>query len=300
MSVSGRLYIVIIILLVVGISSNIYVWNYRYGEGIVIGYYNGTIDGFEIGYLNGTEDGFISGYNDGTKDGFELGYSEGEHDGFDIGYDEGEHDGFTSGNKTGYVHGQSDGFITGFGQGNEAGYVIGHEDGFNFGFLGGMEQGEIIGYGSGYIDGTELGYQLGEIDGYELGLVEGALNYAVGDYKGKYWFLRNPTEQEMWSFIGSDRTDEIRYSTRFFTCHHFTATVKMNSFEAGYLCYYVYVEFKNLAHACIAFNTTDSGIIFIEPQTDRIVNVEEGKVYLDRAYYAPTYDDTIVSYVLIP
>jgi predicted membrane GTPase involved in stress response len=41
----------------------------------------------------------------------------------------------------------------------------------------------------------------------------------------------------------------------------------------------VYIEGTTGAHAIVCFNTTDKGIIFIEPQTDEIAQVVVGEYY---------------------
>ena len=57
----------------------------------------------------------------------------------------------------------------------------------------------------------------------------------------------------------------------------------------------------DLSHALIAFNTIDRGIIYIEPQSDKIMNVRIGQPYWNRSVYmTPSYDDTVTKIVLIP
>jgi hypothetical protein len=47
----------------------------------------------------------------------------------------------------------------------------------------------------------------------------------------------------------------------------------------GYRCGFVYIEFGDSAHAIACFNTTDSGLIYVEPQTDEIVTIAIGQQY---------------------
>jgi flagellar biosynthesis/type III secretory pathway protein FliH len=288
----NKMQVTIVVLFVVGLSSNIYSWNYRYKEG------------FGIGYADGSEDGYESGYVSGSEDGFETGYDEGESDGFNIGFD--------SGNETGYAHGKSDGYLEGYSVGETSGYSEGFALGRDEGLAEGYIEGNFDGYAGGSIDGFEIGYldgyEVGQWDGfdtglwegYDAGLIDGAEKYAAGGYEGEYWFLRNPTEQEMWTFINADRTDRMTYVADKFTCVNFAATVKRNAFHAGYRCFSVYIFMADGGHDIVGFNTTDSGFMFIEPQHDRMMKVEVGIKYWDRKYYAPTYDDTILRYVLVP
>ena len=50
---------------------------------------------------------------------------------------------------------------------------------------------------------------------------------------------------------------------------------------SGIKCYVVVMEYEssNIGHAIVAFDTTDHGRIFIEPQNDKIMNVEIGELY---------------------
>ena len=84
-------------------------------------------------------------------------------------------------------------------------------------------------------------------------------------------------------------------------CHDFSAAVKTNAFRKGYTCLYVYIELREGAHSIVAFNTTDRGIVFVEPQNDDVVHVLVGHPYWDRSKYdVPPYDDTVVRITLIP
>jgi len=149
-------------------------------------------------------------------------------------------------------------------------------------------------YSFGYNNGSsalfDVGYNLGYDDGYIKGVIDGA---------GTGYNIRDPTYQEMLNFIALDRTDENEYSENY-TCLHFTADLKNNAFQAGYRCGFVSVEFPDSAHAIVCFNTTDYGLIFIEPQFDDIVTLSIGQSYSDlNGYETPEYDDTIITYTII-
>ena len=101
------------------------------------------------------------------------------------------------------------------------------------------------------------------------------------------------------NYIASDQTDKNEYSENY-TCWNFAADVKNNAFKAGYRCGLVYIEFPDGAHTIVCFNTTDRGIIFIEPQYDATVTVEIGIHYwADNGYGIPDYDDTIIYYAIV-
>ena len=117
--------------------------------------------------------------------------------------------------------------------------------------------------------------------------------------------IRNPTFDEAVSFIAADTTDTKIFSDTDFMCNDFASEIKKNAFKSGYLCFWVYVEVTYYTipagHAVVAFNTTDRGMIYIEPQTDRIVNLQVGQPYWDRRYYSPPpYDDTVKKVQLMP
>jgi hypothetical protein len=113
--------------------------------------------------------------------------------------------------------------------------------------------------------------------------------------------LRDPTYIEALKFIALDPTDKNEYYGENYTCGDFAADFKENALKAGYRCGYVIIEFPDyLFHTIVCFNTTDQGIIFVEPQTDEIVTLTVGEPYWERTRYGqPSYNDTIVGYVII-
>jgi hypothetical protein len=182
----------------------------------------------------------------------------------------------------------------------EAGFRIGYSEGNQTGYDRGYQQGNQSGYMIGYTTGNEAGYQTGLTtglsDGYDAGYDAGYLQ-GVDDGAGHGYVIRDPTLGEALHFLAMDPTDTNEY-TDTYQCRHFTADVKNHAFEAGYRCGYVYIGFQDGAHAIICFETIDEGVIFIEPQDDSIVQVIVGQPYWDRTKYNPTYNDTIVEYVI--
>jgi len=112
-------------------------------------------------------------------------------------------------------------------------------------------------------------YQVGYEAGYEQGVEDGA---------GSGWYIRDPTYAEAIAFISLDETDKNDW-TEDYVCYDFTADFEGNAFQMGYRCGFVYIEFSETAHAIACFNTTDSGLIYVEPQTDEIVDVAVGQLY---------------------
>jgi hypothetical protein len=114
--------------------------------------------------------------------------------------------------------------------------------------------------------------------------------------------MYNPTRQETISFIMADRTSSKRYDEETFNCVHYSVEVKNNAESNGIKCAYVALNLSGEHnHALVAFNTTDRGLLFIEPQSNEVVNLEVGKDYWAECvvvrssrYYYPRDLDNIV------
>ena len=139
-------------------------------------------------------------------------------------------------------------------------------------------QSEVTSLENEVIQSFNLGYAEGESEGYQLGYDEGYIQ-GVEDLTESGWYIRDPTYDETIAFINSDKTDENGY-TDDYVCYDFTADFSSNAFQTGYRCGFVYIEFSDSAHAIACFNTTDNGLIYIEPQNDEIVTLTIGQTYL--------------------
>jgi hypothetical protein len=144
------------------------------------------------------------------------------------------------------------------------------------------------GYDTGYTEGNSTGFTAG----YQAG-VEGL--------KDRVYTLRDPTYSEALRFLRRDATDRIDYHLGSFVCHDYSTTVKVNAFKEGIHCYYVSLEFPEPpGHAIVAFNTTDRGLVFFEPQEDKEMDVDLGiRYFRDNGNYVVDYDDTIVGFDLV-
>jgi len=94
--------------------------------------------------------------------------------------------------------------------------------------------------------------------------------YAI-DLK-RYYNLRDPTCQEALQFIFSDQTDKNQYNQSY-TCVNFANNFINNALNEGYRCGYVIIESPETRHAIVCFNTSDNGLIFVEPQNDELVTL---------------------------
>ena len=101
-------------------------------------------------------------------------------------------------------------------------------------------------------------------------IVGAIVAYAI-DLK-RYYNLRDPTYQEALQFICSDQTDKNQYD-KSYTCVNFANDFINNALNKGYRCGYVITEFPETRHAIVCFNTSDKGLIFIEPQNDELVTL---------------------------
>jgi len=139
-------------------------------------------------------------------------------------------------------------------------------------------QSEVTSLENEVIQSFNLGYAEGESEGYQLGYDKGYVQ-GVEDLTESCWYIRDPTYDEAIAFTNSDKTDENEYTPNY-VCYDFTADFNTNAFQMGYRCGFVYIEFFDSAHAIVCFNTTDRGLIYIEPQSDEIVTLAIGQLYL--------------------
>lgn len=124
---------------------------------------------------------------------------------------------------------------------------------------------------------------------------------------GYGYVLRDPSYQEMRSFLARDKTSEREYVENEYVCVDFAADVKANAAKEEIRCAYVVIEYRGgTGHSIIAFDTTNQGLVFIEPQFDWEVEPEIGKRYYQcveppPGHYMvkPGYDDTITRIVVI-
>jgi len=248
---------------------------------------NGTLAGYETGTNEGYSLGFSEGYNEGNSTGFQSGKLHGHTIGFSNGYSEGETAGIVSGYKEGYEIGHINGTNEGLQTGYESGFISGYDDGNEDGYSEGRSTGYSDGYSSGYDEGNETGFEYG----YAKGLDEGA---------GSGYTIRDPSYIELVKFLRDDKTERETYHYDDFNCYDFSATVARNAFDAGYQCYTVYIELAESAHMIVAFNTTDKGMQYYEPQDDNQMYPRIGQPYWNRRLYTVDYNDTIIDIDLVP
>jgi hypothetical protein len=118
--------------------------------------------------------------------------------------------------------------------------------------------------------------------------------------------LHNPTLEEVASFLEEDKTDSNQYVEDKYVCSHFATDVNNNADQQGIRCAYVDVRFPDSAHAIVAFDTTDKGLIYFDPSTDEQVRPVVGMEYWrciepkpGYHYTKPAFNDTIVDILVV-
>ena len=170
-----------------------------------------------------------------------------------------------------------------------------------------MTQAELVG------TQTELVTTQAQLEGIEDELSELEVEFTDlqtnydGLMNGHGYNIKDPTYKDMMSFIMEDRTDNKEYIEGEYICEDFTADVCNAAEREGIRCASVSLRYPDgLGHAIIAFNTIDKGLIYIEPQTDELVEPEIGEhfykcVVTKAGYYyeKPDYNDTIQKILVI-
>jgi hypothetical protein len=118
--------------------------------------------------------------------------------------------------------------------------------------------------------------------------------------------LRDPSYQEMRDFLARDKTNEREWVEGEYTSVNSAADVKLNAVREGIRCAYVYIGFPEGMLPVVAFDTTDRGLVFIEPWSDWKVEPQIGQRYYQcrrpppgHDVARPDYDDTIIEIIII-
>ena len=91
--------------------------------------------------------------------------------------------------------------------------------------------------------------------------------------------LKAPTFQEVRDFILKDPTNRNKFILNQYECRHFATQVNNNAQTAGLRCAFVLICYDRGQHAVVAFDTTDRGLVYIEPQTDAAIHPQVGGKY---------------------
>ncbi len=184
------------------------------------------------------------------------------------------------------------------------GQATGHDSGYDAGYSIGQKAGSDEGYSSGKQDGYTEGYTSGKTGGYEEGYDEG-----VEASIGHGYTLRDPTYEEVITFLREDTTDQNEYDDDtygVYVCSHYVRDVGNSAEEKGLRSAFVELRYNEGGHAIIAFDTIDNGLVYFDPQTDELVEPVIGKPYYQCIvpepgfyYEKPSKDDTIMDILVI-
>ncbi len=141
-----------------------------------------------------------------------------------------------------------------------------YEDSYDNGYAQTYDVGYQEAYGEAYDKGYDKGYDIG----LETGSKEGVAT------RGE---LRNPTHKEMREVLAGDETDSNPYVVGEYNCVDFSAQLNNNAEANGIRVAYVRIRAKEWGHVLVAFETVDRGLIFIEPQSDREVELVIGEPF---------------------
>jgi len=164
------------------------------------------------------------------------------------------------------------------------------------GYIRGYQNGHESSYNQAYNDGKDEGYQAGYQSGLQAGYEPSAQQKTTDGYT-----LKNPTYQEMKTFLAEDLTNDNNYMEDKYVCVDFSAAVNNNAEAKGIRCAIVDIFYPDgYGHTIVAFDTTDKDLIFIEPQFDQEVKLVIGRSYsqLNKFTTAPR-DDTIKRYLVV-
>jgi len=167
------------------------------------------------------------------------------------------------------------------------GYVRGYQNGHEGGNTQAYSQGKDEGYQAGYQSGLQAGYK--------------PTAPSQEQNTSSEFILHNPTYQEMKTFLAQDPTNNNNYIENKYVCVDFAAAVKNNAEATGIRIAMVDIFYPDgYGHTVVAFDTTDRGLIYIEPQFDQEVKLIVGRSYsrVNNFTSAPR-DDTIQRFVVV-
>lgn len=176
------------------------------------------------------------------------------------------------------------------------------DDAYNSSYQEAYDQAYETRYQEGYNEQYDIGYKEAYDKGYDEGYENG---WEIGDEEGLATRvnLHNPIYTELLDFLRHDKTDSHRYIKGKYECCDFAADVNNNAELEGIRAAFVLIDFPEGGHAIVAFETTDRGLIFIEPQADRAAKPVIGKHYWrsvgPRYRAARGVDDTVVEIQIV-
>ncbi len=121
------------------------------------------------------------------------------------------------------------------------------------------------------------------------------------------YFVADPTYADVLDFIASDLTDKNAILAPMDAQWDICNDVINNAANQHIRCAFVFInKVSGTTWGIIGFNTTDKGMVYIEPRTDELVELRAGeRFYLQIIpkpgihYARPDYDDTVLRFKII-
>lgn len=223
---------------------------------------------------------------DAREAAYQASYAESHAEGHAVGYDAG----YAAANRSGYDDGYAEADQRGYQEVYPTALDEGRLEGYDSGYSAGFAEGQALGYEPGYADGETEGFQRGYDKARLIGMEEGrvlGVSTGVG--------LHNPTYWEMREFLMNDWTETTVYDLDDNNCMDYATLVVNAAADQGIRAAIVLIGYQPLrgvepiGHAIVAFDTTDEGLQFVEPQTDWPVYPELGKRYRDSVPVVPGF-----------
>jgi len=219
---------------------------------------------------------------DARETAYEEGYAIGRPQGYNAGYDERYPAAYSSGHDDIYTESEERGYEEAYPLGLDEGRIEGHDSGYSDGVDDGRAEKYEAGYTYGKAVGRNKGYEEAFPDGQEDGREVGLATRVD---------LRNPTYWEMRGFLMNDWTQTTVYDLNNYNCVDYSIDVVNNAEAQGIRAAIVLLEYNEpTGHAIVAFDTTDRGLVFVEPQSDLTVYPVVGKRYQDCIPLLPGYE----------
>jgi hypothetical protein len=171
-----------------------------------------------------------------------------------------------------------------------AGFWYGHHEGY----VSGQSDGSTVSYKQGFGDGQQKGYTDAVTD-VQRSSASQVVSSSVKKSPGSF-AAHNPSYQEMKDFLAKDPTNSKVYVKEQYVCSDYASEVNNNAESQGIRSAVVELRYPNdFAHALVAFDTSDRGFIYVEPQFDTEVKVTIGQSYSSLNHFEkPEQDDTVL------
>jgi hypothetical protein len=167
---------------------------------------------------------------------------------------------------------------------------IGHSYSQEANYSAGYQAGQKVSSSQQYDKGKEEGFKVG----YEANI---AANLKKPD---SGYYLKNPSYEEMKTFLAKDISNSKPYVDGQRICADYSADVVNNAKTQGIRCAFVYIIYPQNGHTIVAFETTDKGLKFIEPQFDKEVTLVVGKSYSQlNSFNSQPVNDIVERYLII-